>query len=685
MKMNAISLMTRHLAALLIGAALALGPRAQAAPPPDAGAEAAGAQAGSTGEIVVPVQGTYSAVQGPKLDLLSGPITVRREDFNRSNQTLVEVLEAVPGVEVIEFGGEEGPWRVSIRGAGPKQAAVYLDGVLLNDPRGNVPDLSRVPLTLVDEVVVYRGAAPTGYPVGGTSGVIDIRTMPASEAPHAVARGAYDNLDTKELSAGAAGGLLGGAGMIGTFNQWGGGRFDYTDERNTPRRGADDRAAVRTANAFADHDAIVKYEHKLGNYRLYGAGMYLYSERGQPGEDFQHADASSGGEFILAYAGVKRAGALNSDLDAEVRVHYLHERDWFKDANGGLGPPRDDQELFTRFGVDSYLNYYGIPANRLSLYFGLANEDFNPTSHLDGRVGSISARRSSLFLNASDEISLFNDRLKLKPRVRYVWMGSRYGGPTLVHQLGLDRETTSFSTTNADFSVGLRLAPNLWLLANSGQYFRPPDFSEEFGDRFIRVGNPELTPERSVNLECGFFYDLGPMLELDSVRAELSYYHNQLSNRIGWIALPSGNLQADNIGDAKIQGLELGVQFNLRDRLLVEASYSWQDSEDLARARVLHGKELPGVARNLAAVTATLYQSYGRIYYKGYYEDGRWLDEANTIRAAPRMVHSLGIGYYRGRWTVGLEAANLTNDRSREALGYPLPGTRYVVMVEFNQ
>jgi outer membrane receptor protein involved in Fe transport len=575
---------------------------------------------------------------------------------------------------------------VTLRGSGVKGSAVYLDGSLLSDPQGVVMDLSRVPFSLVDEVVVYRGSSPVGYPEAGEGGVVDLRTMPVSSARRGRSRFSYDSFEGKEAAAAVSGKFLAGEAMLGVSADWGQAGFEFTDTQGTAADESDDRGERRTNNSYRDYDVLAKWERKSGGWRFYSGGFYQVNQRGLPGRDDQDArSASLDHDLLLAYLGAKRPAAVGADLDLELRLHGLWERYWFLDEEAELGPARHDMSGRSRLGVDGFFNYYGLNQNKISLYTGVCYDDYQPRGLRDDKVSSISARRSSAYVNASDEITLINNRLKVKPGVRYLWHENLYEGPTLTAELGRARESSHFSTTNVDLSVGLLLADNLWLLATTGQYYRPPDFLEQFGDRINRVGDPDLSPERSENWEVGLVYDLGPILEIDKFRAEINYHQTRRNKRIGWLEGEDELLFAENIGDARVNGLEFGAALNLRDRLLLTAAYTWQETDNLASDPELRHKQLPGAPRHAVSLTATLYQSYGRIYYKGHYQDTRFLDEPNTISSPARFTHDLGIGYYRGRWTISFEARNIANDRSPEVLGYPLPGASYLVLLEYQQ
>jgi|GEM_PF-5502824 len=653
------------------------------------GAEGPEAESGSTvvsappeaAESVV-VEGSPMRYDCPDRGVNSCPVVDLSEGYHQNSLNMSEVMLGEPGVRVEKMGGEEGPWYPRVRGSDPQAASVYLDGILLNDPVGNPVDLSSLPVGLVDYVLVYNGNCPAEYPVAGP-GVIDIKLFPPSKAESYTGRVFADTNNTYSGSLSITGEARGGAAVFATSQQAGTGRYEFTDDKGTYGTDDDDRREFRRNNDFQDHHLAGKYERRVGDVLVYGGGYYNYRFNRLPGkahEDPEHAYRNS--EMAIIYGGARQPGFLTPDLDAEVKVHYLSESATINDEESELGAPRYSTDKRWRAGADMDFHYYGIPRNLLSLYVGVYEDEYNPESRLDPQVDDISASRSSVYVNLADEISFFDGKLTVKPRARYLHEGNSYKGESLAVQQGEDIETTSHSALTADVSVSYLVYESLWILAHAGQYYRTPSFSEEFGDRSMLVGNENLDPQRTVIGEGGVLYNPGSFSMVDDLWVKVMFFQNRVYDRIGWEETGTGDLFADNIGDTRVTGVEISARLNLEDIILVEAAYSFQDPVNLSENDDYDGNQLVGVPRNTFYSGIIVRQSYGQIFYDFYYQDMRWLDPENQLDANPRLIHDVGAVYYRGKWSVGIKAANLGNAQQREVLGYPLPGTRYIIFTE---
>ena len=660
-------------------AMLAAAGTARAQTGPASGPATIGPAAGGTAAMVVEVHEKGTSWVAPPLDDLARPVVRGEADYvGRQPMELNELLSGVPGTQVIELGGDEGPWQVMVRASNPTDVAVYVDGILWNDPLGRPVDLSRIPAPLVDRVVVYRGSAPPGYPVSGTAGVIDIRLKPAASSRGTSGRLSYDTFNDGEAAASVSGRLLTGAGLAGVSVAGGQGAYPFIDDRGTPGSPGDDREAMRSHNGFDNYDLLLKWDRKAGSYRVYTAAYAGYQARQLPGPGGASANAAESTAIRgMIYAGVRRPGFLSPNFDAEVRLHYLLEDTTFDDSRGELGPARNESGRWTRAGTDFYADYYGLKSQEFSGSLSLYSDSYLPEDKLDSQVKKIAYSRSSIFFTLSDRISFIDGRLVARPQVRYSYEDNTYRGLTLTGiEEGANQGTTS-KNLSLDLAVNFILTDGLWLTASNGRYQRSPQFLEEFGDRRTLHGNLQLDPESSTNQEIGVVYEPGRFWRFDAFRAEWRLYENQIDQRIGWVPRPDDTLAADNLGDAIVTGTELSLVLNLQDQVIVDFAFAYQDPRNLEEHNLL-----PGAPRTLGHLGVSLSQTYGEIFYDLYYQGERFLDEQNDVRADPRLVHNFGILYYRESYSVGVKAVNFGNDRSPEALGYPVTGTRYMVFME---
>jgi len=128
-------------------------------------------------EVVV----TSDRLPTPK-DQVAGSISVlTARDIERQQlKTVAQALREIPGVDVIQDGGDGKTTTVSIRASGPSRTLVFVDGVEMNDSIGSGGDglfnFANLTTDNVERIEVLRGSQSALYGPDATGGVIQIFT-----------------------------------------------------------------------------------------------------------------------------------------------------------------------------------------------------------------------------------------------------------------------------------------------------------------------------------------------------------------------------------------------------------------------------------------------------------------------------------------------------------------------------
>jgi len=618
-------------------------------------------------------------------DVTASATVITRDQFSDRPATLPEVISDTVGVHVTSYGGLDSFATLSLRGSTGEQVKVYLDGVELNRAQGGAVDLSRIPLDLVDRIEIYRGTSPAVYGSVGIGGVVDIRTRGPKDQTAQYLSGSAGSFGTYTGSYLVTAPIAGSRALVGFSHRQTQGDFRYLDDNGTPFNSHDDRMVTRENNANKEDDLLVKVDREAGGgHRLEFTGDALVREQGVPGlGSNQSRDASLSSERYLASAGWSKPGFLNPKMDAEARVFASSQKDRFRDPAGqgqiGLGV-QDSTYLTVGYGINSLWNFYFLKNNRINLFAEARQETFHPWSAIHPQVASLNNQRQSLAFCLGDEIHLWRDRLIVYPAGRYDSHVDQFEGFSLSEQSR--REAVGFQALTGKVGARYRVREGLEVRGSTGQYYRAPSFGELFGDSGSVLGNPDLKPEMGFNSDLGAIYSPGRFGPIDQLRLEYNVYYNQVNDLIQYVQTSRATVRAENVESAKILGHEISGMINLRDFLLVSANYTYQEARNETDLAGLKGNLLPGRPVHEAHGHVELFRSFGKIYYDADYLAGNYLDMYNFYLVNERWIHSAGLTYYRGNWSVGAEVKNLSDNQISDVAQYPLPGRSYFIKAE---
>src|SRR5262249_31338317 len=88
-------------------------------------------------------------------------------------RSVAEMLLSVPGASVHSLGGPGQAATLSLRGASADQSLVLLDGIPIQGPGGGAVDLTTLPATLLDRMVVSRGVLGAQFGAGALGGAVE--------------------------------------------------------------------------------------------------------------------------------------------------------------------------------------------------------------------------------------------------------------------------------------------------------------------------------------------------------------------------------------------------------------------------------------------------------------------------------------------------------------------------------
>lgn len=577
-------------------------------------------------EIVV------SATRGevPLREVGSSVTVIPREEIERRGSvTVLELLRAVPGLEVVQTGGPGGTASLFLRGSASSHTLVLLDGVRINDPASGSFDWADLTVDGLERIEVLRGPQSALYGSEAIGGVVSLFSRRGEEGLRGEVAAEAGSHDFSRVRAALGGGAAGWdwslaasrqeTDGVSRANEAAGNREDDPWENLTAAAAlgraflGDGRAelSVRAVDSAVGLDA---FEFGIGpvddpNYRQDRRSLYTSLALRKP--------------LSPRWTGRLRVGAVEDDLEAR----DPDPEPAFHDARFESG--LRDAEVQADFAVS--------PADTLS--FGAAVERREAES-----PGAYDASATVRSVYAENRWA-FRDRL-------FLTAGARRDDHSI-----FGAETTWRAAGSWE------LGP-VRLRASAGTGFKAPTFIDLY---FPFYGNPELDPERSRGFDAGIdatFLD-------GALSAGLTAFSTDFEDLISF---DLATFRAANVAEAEVRGVEAELGWRPAAAFEAKASYTRTDSEDLAT-----GLPLARRPKHRATLTA-LFQPTGRL--RGSFtaiavrdridsdllplDDYERLDATLDYAATPRA------GVY-------LRVENLLDEEIQEIRGFTTPGATAVL------
>lgn len=457
------------------------------------------------------------------------PVTViTAQDIAESGQqTLVEVLQALGGVEIASNGGFGQPTAVFMRGANAGHTLVLVDGMRLSSATTGTTALENLPLSQIERIEIAPGDLSSLYGSEAIGGVIQVFTRGGAESRALDASAGFGTYDTRSFAAGlrrelgdTSVSLNAGAFDTGGFDATKAGAFGHNPDRDPYRNG---NVSARLAHRWSA-------QHEIGATLLRSEGT-------------THFDS----------------GATTDDVNRQTLSAYsLYSRDQISrrwKSLVRLGETTDDSTLKGAFpGFFTTRQPQLVWQNDVALGPGTA-------------VAGVEYLAQHV---ASD-----TPYTKTYRDVRSAFAG--YAGSYGRHswQANLRQDDNSQFGSHATGLLGYAYAlTNAWRVrASTATAFKAPTFNDLY---FPGFSNPNLQPERSRSREVGATYQGGGQ------RFTATYFENRISNLI--VLDPTFTPQ--NLARARITGTELAYE-RFAGPWHLRAQAAFQDPEDEATGTLL--------------------------------------------------------------------------------------------------
>ena len=567
---------------------------------------------------------------------------ISSEDIERKQQsTLADVLQDVPGLNLVQTGGPGGTTSVFMRGTNANHTKVFIDGVDVGDPSSSDGsfDFAHILTGGIDRIEVLRGPQSGLYGSDAIGGVINIITKTGDGPAHIT--GSLDG------------------GSFGTFNQSVGlsgseARFNYAfnaghfRSESTPVTPLNLVPLGRTTNDNGYDNKTVAPKLGANLTDTFDIGV---TTRYSDSRLSSTSDDSSGPETALSQndnrqlfsRGTAHLALFDGIFDQTVGLAYTDYRRRYFDLN--TSPATLNFYRGDRVKVDWQGNITVSKGEVLTLGAEHQHDEINDSSpvqaHVDNNAGFIQLQ------------STLNDQLSNAVNVRRDDNG-QFGSKTT-----------------------WREAPSYWIVdgltkvkGSVGTGFKAPSLDQLY-DNYPAYGfyaNPNLKPETSIGYDFGFEQYLADK----RVKLGSTYFHNNIKNLI---ADNSTYTSYINIGSAVTKGFENFVTYTPWKGLSLRGDYTYTLADD----NILH-QELSRRPKHKASLNAAWQATEALSLSATVIAVGSWIDSNRSGSASGLNADGYTTVNIAGSYDLGHGLAafakidNLTDRHYQDPIGFLRPG-----------
>jgi hemoglobin/transferrin/lactoferrin receptor protein len=544
----------------------------------------------------------------------------------RPSVSLPDILQNEPGVSLLR----DGIWgtEISIRGLNRENIITLIDGSRIATSTDVAARLSMIDLNDIERVEVIKGASSSIYGSGATGGIVNIITKSPQHYDRFSLNGnvltEYNTVNNLSVLGGS---LYGGSSFWSTKLS---GNYRKANNTQTPRGELlnsqfEDYSLSGALNIFPVDNHKLKIDYQIFRADNVGIpGSSVFPEQALVTYPFERRELISAGYEIqnISKTFYKLTAKYSYQLinrDVE-NIPYIVQNIPASEGNPArrvsvlkITPSADHKNnnatlqgnfwLFDSHnlaaGIDYWDRSYKGERDRYQLIEVLdsAGNVVSTTNQITGEIPVPNSKYKSLGIFVQDEFKLFNDRLSTTLGLRYDFINitaEKTLNPVYTITNGVlntnppnqnvlwDSTDTNNSSYSANLGFIYSLFSSLDLTLGLGSSFRSPSLEERFQyidqGSVVRVGNPDLEPEKGQSIDFGIRHY---SVNLKILSSFFYSYFNDLVVEVPGTHDGRNALIKTNIGEARIYGFDFSADYNFWQDYILYATASYVKGDDI--------------------------------------------------------------------------------------------------------
>ena len=578
-------------------------------------------------------------------NVIADTTVITSDEIKRAGlSSLPQLLQQQPGVEVTNAGGPGKTSSVNIRGTSSTHSIILIDGLRVGSSTTGTSAIENIPLSQIERIEIVRGPVSSLYGQDGIGGVIQIFTKKGKKGFHPYVSAGYGRYKTKEVAAGISAGNESTSFAINLagINTDAFSAFVPDDSKASNTQNIDkDNYKNRSVSSSLSHQ--FNEEIKIDFQYFLSTGKNMFDNR------YANFDAT-----YVDYKDKTKQEAYSVMLTGNISDYWESSLKIGKSSDLYSAQQKYDNELFKYNAgeVDKYetseyqlawQNNINLDYGSLVLLYDFLKEEIDTTQPYDK-----SKRTNNGFV---------------------VGYNIQHEKHTIQTSLREDFNSQYDNETTGSIGYAYQINPEWRISSSYGTAFVAPSFNYLYwASGTSALGNPDLKPEKSKNIEASLRY------QDSSSSISLTGYQNTIDDFIIYSYISANNRENTRNTDAKIQGLTVAADksfgnFETKASITTESPQNRQSDTNLPRRANLYG--------------SANFNYYVQDWIFGLEQIGsgsRYNDAANNEKIEGYMITNLVTNYvFNEKFTINIRLDNaLDKDYALAYEGPQSSNTGYV-------
>lgn len=642
--------------------------------------------------------------------------SIDAKKYYNSTINISDALDQVPGVRVREQGGLGSNLNLAINGFSGNHIRFFIDGVPM-DNMGSTFQMNTIPINLAENIEVFKGVVPIWLGSDALGGAINIVTN-KSNRNYIDASYSYGSFNTHRTTINTA--VTNKSGLtfeLNAFQNYSDNNYKVFIEKHNNRRDnyANDTEVERFHDQFHNESIIANFglvNKSFADRLVFGITL---------GHNYK--DIQTGARMESVFGAWHRKGNIVMPSLRYSKNNLIKGLDVMLNANINLGTEQTIDTVAKRFDWfgDTYADLPSTSGERSRTLYKYKNRDGIITANANYNLGdkhvfTINNVFNTFNRSGSDELNPQNNEYEYVKLSQKNVLGfgyqinkeGRWSANIFGKFLSQNNKNGNSSSVNSSrFGYGTALSyfldTNLQLKASYELTNRMATPYELFGDVENQDANTNLKPESSNNINFGIMYQFD--IDRDDhfgITAGVLYRNskNFIYQRLNQ---NQSKYMADNREGVRTLGADFELQYFHKKWLSASTSWTYQYLQNMQKyengyteVSPVYKDQMPNIPYLFGNLDLNVHlpvfsgsgdmlkTGYNLQYIHDFYL--YWPSRGETKNTIPQQLsHDFNIVYSfkKGRYNIGLEARNITNERLYDNFSMQKPGRAFYLNLRY--